>query len=326
MYTMLVFMLLVSAGYFATAVKHLTICQPKVQYLEVHPDYRYAPYIVALHRCTGKNTPSPNTECVARTYKNVTFFVQDLGKPNTLPVVSLENHTSCYEQCRYDSSICNKYQTWQPSDCKCRCNVVGKQECPEGLFWDSLHCGCRCPKKKENVNCGKYRVFSEELCGCVCKPKREGRCSKKQMFVDPATCACVPKQVTTGAQEAGDCSEVKGIISKAGVSVVAVAEAVLIIGGYIIWRKYLSRKGLCKQGTKEPSPYSDITIDRYSTDTPTIEVNPGLSVVYTKKYNNNKTSSSSYDALLKERSAENLYDESSETIDWREECRSMTKV
>ena len=337
-------------------------CAPVITYVEADPEYKFEPLVVKLHRCAGKNKgTSRNKACVARTTENVTYRVDDFtGVPRTSVIA---NHTSCMEQCRYDSSICNVNQTWDTFDCTCQCKFKTPQKCEEGFRWDSYQCACICPTRRRPAQCDNFKTFSEEACGCVCEAKRFRRCRKKGMYTDPETCYCTTNPPYTGAQEAQDCSHT-GVISKVGLILLCISEAILFVIGYVMYRKYCRDRKMCliKKKTDSDFDNDDTTLPRHtlihntpnadkrSLHTPTIELptsagnqNGGTRHHHTKSSssNNNKLyvgvgkvagSSLSYDALLKEQSTEYLHDTDHERSleeerdEWRRSYKDMVNV
>lgn len=264
-------------------------CAPVVSYVEVDPEYKLEPLVVKLHRCVGKNRgTSRNKVCVAKTTSNVTFHVDDFTGVLKTNVIS--NHTSCVERCRYNASICNANQTWENMDCTCQCKFRTPQMCDEGFRWDRYRCACVCPTHGRPMQCGDFKTFSEETCGCVCEAKRARRCRKKGMYIDPDTCFCTSNPPYTGAQEAQDCAHHTGVISKVGLILLCISEAILFVIGYVMYRKYCKDQEMfCNFKRKTESVYggdggdnlprhmlihNTPNAEKRSLHTPTIELPP----------------------------------------------------
>ncbi|XP_066927879.1 uncharacterized protein [Clytia hemisphaerica] len=321
-------------------------CAPVLSYVETNPDHKFEPLVVKLHRCVGKNRGSSSRkECVPETMENVTFYVDDYSGRFPPPTAILSNHTSCKEKCRLNSSVCNENQSWDQFDCSCTCAVQSPPKCEDPLYWDSRHCACVCPKQGRPKQCNKFKYFSEDSCGCICEPKRERKCRRQGQFLDPDTCYCTQYPPYVEAQEAFDCSH-EGVISKVGLVLLIIFEAFAIVIAFVMYRKYCASRAPCNR----PKHYqhADDTLpddrsldgnehDKYSIDTPTIGLQSGQIALKhrTQNTNNNKlyinnggagkTSSSSYDVLIKEQSTEYLHDQT-EPYDWRQSYKDMVKV
>ena len=316
---------------------HNIDCQPLLSFVDVDPNYLFDPYVVRLYRCGGKQKyGSRNKVCVAKTTSKVTFHVDDFSGTGKAVTTTLVNHTSCQEECKYDRSICNENQVWDPSDCSCRCNVVGPQECEEGFRWDPFRCSCVCPPQSPLQQCNQHRVFSEDTCSCMCEPKMSRKCTNAGLFFDPETCLCTVTPPNTGAQESRDCTHTS---AKMTLIVVSFGEAFLILAAYVMWRKYCGHrdaKRCCKKKENMSLELQDpnLSADRFIVDTPTIDAHPGLTVVYTpKQHNNNKLyggkhNSPSCDALLSEQNTEYTSNGGGQANahEWRQSFGSTVKV
>jgi len=310
-------------------------CQPLLAYVDVDPDYLFDPYVVKLHRCSGKQDSSKNKGCVARTTSNVTFQVDDFSGTGEVVLVTLQNHTSCHEQCKHNSSVCNENEVWDPRDCSCRCNVKEPQQCEDGFRWDPFRCSCVCPQHGRPLQCNKFKIFSEDTCACICDPKISRSCTKTGLYLDPDTCICTPP--FTGAQQSRDCAHVS---TNMILIIVSFVEAFLIIAAYVMCRRYCGHRDVkrcCKEKEKLDLELHEQgqSADKYPIGTPTIETHPGLSVLHvTKQHTNNnklyggKTNSPSCDALLNEQSTAEYLNGggSNSAYDWRQSLLSSVKV
>lgn len=278
-------------------------CQSLPYYVELSNVYE--PLVAKLHRCVGKDRKGYETHCVPKNIElvNVTFYPFNGEDP--LFMVKT-NHTECHEVCRQNSSVCNTDQTWDPNSCSCICNDNATKQCDEPFFWQQLHCGCRCPYTAETKKCDVGMVFSLEVCGCVCHIDALKKCPKDMKYMDPKTCLCTKEKpiVDVGAVGVYACKQT-GVISKHGLIIVIIVEA-LVICGIIFTVKYLKRhpEHAC-WNTKEH--LHDAT-DRYSIDTPTIDLNPNMSTNLNKKTKTSKNHDKKTNKNKKSRDQQHVID------------------
>lgn len=172
-------------------------CKPRPVVVEVpqppNSNSFHYPYFVQVHRCSGSCGASHFTsKCVGKSFKKIrakvvkiTWSTGALGEeiPPALEHVEILNETECACTCKHDGNVCNRYQYWDDSSCKCRCNNWG---CPNNFISHPENC-CECNSKRV---CTKKKVWDKEKCACVCK-RRNKRCKGTNKVRDPQTCKCV---------------------------------------------------------------------------------------------------------------------------------------
>uniref|UniRef100_A0A7M5XC58 Uncharacterized protein n=1 Tax=Clytia hemisphaerica TaxID=252671 RepID=A0A7M5XC58_9CNID len=101
-------------------------------------------------------------------------------------VVTLTNHTSCKQICRYDGSHCNQYQDWDDKKCECKCSHK-HFDCPRPNFvWVPILCKCECQPHR----CNAKKYFDTGECGCRCKASFYDRCNERDGILT-SDCICI---------------------------------------------------------------------------------------------------------------------------------------
>lgn len=268
-------------------------CQPLPYYIEEKQPFVVSdPLVYKLHRCLGKTERNNRTICAPKETKNVTIMF--FGSNQKIHYLEKENHTACQEVCRLNSSSCNQHQEWDERTCSCKCTIsdtTKAPQCEKSFRWEQVHCGCRCSLvTKQQQRCNNRKIFSEDVCGCVCPPDALRNCTRDKPYLDPDTCFCSDIPVEIGEVVNSPCKQT-GLISRTGLVVIILAEAILIIG-IIIFVKYIKRHPE-KACWRRAGNKSEDNFDRSSIETPTIEANPSFSVIThkSKKTNNDKIKS-----------------------------------
>lgn len=105
--------------------------------------------------------------------------------PPSLVHIKITNHTSCECNCKYNEEVCNQFQFWDSSYCKCKCL---RWNCPRNFQKHPNTC-CSCPIR-EKVCMGRKQIWNRDACACVCKNLAKP-CKIGFKIRDPATCKCV---------------------------------------------------------------------------------------------------------------------------------------
>ena len=136
-------------------------CKPRPTLVAIdHPNYKFFPYFVKLHRCGGScEDLQPSVQsCIPLQYNEVNIEVQLVGS-SAANVIKEKNHTRCGCECVIKPDQCNlDLEDWRPEKCQCKCkyNDTTPETCGQGMTWNKNLCRCMC--KKEPEQCGSNKV------------------------------------------------------------------------------------------------------------------------------------------------------------------------
>ena len=182
-------LLLASPNYASLSDNQVTLpnaeCMPRKTVVLIS-DYT-KPSKVELFRCDGaSNDVVPAKKvCVQNQTEVLSVKVYSFDTRRD-KIVTMTNHTSCKQICRYNGSHCNQYQDWDDKKCECRCSYT-HFDCPRPNFeWVPILCKCECQPRRCNAN--KY--FDIGDCGCRCKASFYERCNGRDGILT-SDCVCI---------------------------------------------------------------------------------------------------------------------------------------
>lgn len=171
------------------------------------PLYRYTTYFMKLNTCQGADySPASGRVCKPTKVEKMNIsVVSDHGGYQT---VTVDKHIACSFECKHNSSICNKYQTWDEDSCSCQCRSTPPV-------------------------CGKDKEWRKLQCDCMCTMEKESRCASVSKEMNLDTCECIP----TGRSIEDVCKDKIDI--KYVIIIVLVELVVLVAVFFLIYRKFL---------------------------------------------------------------------------------------
>ena len=128
----------------------------------------FYPYSIKVNKCRGScnNISNPYARlCVPDVAKNMSLKVFNLMTWNNSKT-QIKLHESCKCECKLNSSACNNKQRWNKDKCRCEYKeLVNKQGCEKGFFWNSSNCNHECDK---SCNISEYLDYKN------CKYRKKG--------------------------------------------------------------------------------------------------------------------------------------------------------
>ena len=149
-------------------------CIPRPKILDVNEvvaEALFYPYNVLVSKCSGSCNTFDNPiakSCVPNVIKRVNMQVYNF----LMMLNETRNvlwHESCKCICKLNSSVCNNKQIWNGDICRGDCNEdVGIINCTKRYTWNPSTCKCQC-----DMWCKPGQYLDHK--NCICKNKLIGR-------------------------------------------------------------------------------------------------------------------------------------------------------